>query len=122
MYKIYFRIIGKSQFYLLGKLEPVGNVCYQIIKIHVNNEIDYKFGLKDLIVFVICILPNTVSLLRMHFGNKISFVNQNWLVFNLCGVFVNVHRWLIVIGVVNVFIMFGYNYIVIIFGIRYVTI
>ena len=79
-------------------------------------------GLKDLIVFVICILPNTVSLLRMHFGNKISFVNQNWLVFNLCGVFVNVHRWLIVIGVVNVFIMFGYNYIIIIFGIRYVTI
>ena len=103
--KGYECIIGKSQFYLLGKLEPVGNVCYQIIKIHVNNEINYKFGLKDLIVFVICILPNTVSLLKMHFGNKISFVNQNWLVLNLCGVFVNVHRWLIVIGVVNVFIM-----------------
>ena len=100
---IYEKIIVKLQFYFMGKLDPVGNVIYQLL--NYNNLID-DFSFLDFVLLILFILPNTICILVIHINEiKPNFFFQNYIITSFIGIFIKTHPLVLITGIVNIFIM-----------------
>ena len=100
---IYEKIIVKLQFYFMGKLDPVGNVIYQLL--NYNNLID-DFSFLDFALLILFILPNTICILVIHINEiKPNFFFQNYIITSFIGIFIKTHPLVLITGIVNIFIM-----------------
>ena len=100
---IFENVIAKIQFFLLGKLEPVENIIYQII--NKNNKYD-NLNSFDLLITLLFLLPNTLSVLYYHINDeKPNFFFQNYLLTSLFVVFFKTHYIVTITGILNLFIM-----------------
>ncbi len=99
----YEYFFAKIQFLLFGKLEPVGNVLYQLIS---KNNLSDSFTLIDIIIIFFVLLPNSICVLVTHINeDKPSFFFQNYLITSFIGIFIKVHPIILITGIVNIFLM-----------------
>ena len=87
----------------MGKLDPVGNVIYQLL--NYNNLID-DFSFLDFVLLILFILPNTICILVIHINEiKPNFFFQNYIITSFIGIFIKTHPLVLITGIVNIFIM-----------------
>ena len=99
----YEYFFAKIQFLLFGKLEPVGNVLYQLIS---KNNLSDSFSFTDIIIIFFVLLPNSICVLVTHINeDKPSFFFQNYLITSFIGIFIKVHPIILITGIVNIFLM-----------------
>ena len=100
---IFENIIAKIQFFLLGKLEPIENIIYQIL--NKNNKYD-NINSFDLLITLLFLIPNTLSVLYYHINDeKPNFFFQNYLLTSLLVVYFKTHYLVTITGILNLFIM-----------------
>ena len=102
----YEKIISYWQYKIFGKLEPLGNIVYQIIIMNYYNEENIKNLFKELFILFIFLLPSSLSIMYSHYyGTKINFFFQNYILTSLLPLFFNLDTLIILLGFFNVFLM-----------------
>ena len=100
---LYEIIFAKIQFITIGKLEPVGNVLYQLIN---KNNLCDSFTFLDILIIIFIMLPNSICVLLAHINEvKPNFFFQNYLITSFIGIFVKTHSIILITGLVNLFLM-----------------
>ena len=103
---LYEKIISYWQYKLLGKLEPLGNILYQIIIMNYNNEDNKKYIYKEIIFLFVFLIPNSLCIVYSHYiERKINFFFQNYILTSLLPLFFNMDILIVLLGFFNIFLM-----------------
>ena len=103
---IYEKIISYWQYKLFGKLEPLGNIIYQIIIINYYAEEENKYFNIEIFFLFIFLLPNSLAIIFSHYTGKITnFFFQNYILTSLLPLFFNMDIIIILLGFFNILLM-----------------
>jgi hypothetical protein len=103
---IYEKLISYWQYKLFGKLEPLGNIIYQIIIINYYTEEENKYFNKEIIFLFIFLLPNSLAIIFSHYTGRITnFFFQNYILTSLFPLFFNMDILIILLGFFNILLM-----------------
>ena len=103
---IYEKFISFWQYKIFGKLEPLGNIIYQIIIMNYYNERERKYLIKEIIFLFLFLFPSSLAIIYSHyFEKKINFFFQNFILTSLLPLFYNLDILLVLLGFFNIFLM-----------------
>ena len=103
---IYEKFISFWQYKIFGKLEPLGNIIYQIILMNYYNEKERKYLTKEIFFLFLFLLPSSLAIIYSHyFEEKINFFFQNFILTSLLPLFFNLDILMVILGFFNIFLM-----------------
>ena len=101
----YEKIISYCQYKLFGKLEPLGNILYQIVIMNYYHE-ENSFFDKETIALFLFLVPSSICIIYSHyFEKKIEFFFQNYILTSLLPLFFNMDILIVLLGFFNIFLM-----------------
>ena len=83
--------------------EPITNLIYRKL---LSYNLDSEINLIDYISLFLFIMPNSLMILFFHLNDKnFNFLFQNYCVFNIFSLFLNVNEEILIIGLLNIMII-----------------
>ena len=103
---IYENFISFLLYKIFGKLEPLSNILYQFIIMDFYQEKFNKNIIKENIVIILFLLPNSLAIIYSHYNNKkLNFFFQNYILTSLLPYFLKLDFAISFLGFLNIFLM-----------------
>lgn len=103
---IYENFVSILLYKIFGKLGPLSNIIYQFIIMDFNQEKFNKNIIKENIVLILFLLPNSLAIIHSHYNNrKLNFFFQNYILTSLLPYFLKLDFAIIFLGFLNIFLM-----------------
>ena len=103
---IYENFISFLLYKIFGKLEPLSNILYQFIIMDFYQEKFNKNIIKENIVIILFLLPNSLAIIYSHYNNKkLNFFFQNYILTSLLPYFLKLDFAISLLGFLNIFLM-----------------